>query len=313
MIRRPNRMGFTLIELLVVIAIIAILIALLVPAVQRVREAANRTHCFNNLKQIGLGLHNYHDAYKHFPPGYASVAMPKLRIPAGVNHGWAAFILTYIEQQDLARIYRFDKDWRDALNAEVHESFVKTFMCPSVPGGPTRTVTGTFQGRTWKAAVGDYAVNNAISADLRDGAGAGYTDDLGPPGPIYRGVMQGNKVCRVNQITDGTSNTLVVAEDAGRPQRYFRSKPMTAAVSGGAWADRDNEYITHGWQYNTDASAGPCAVNCSNDNEMYSFHYSGCSIVLADGTVRFLRDDVNIRIVGRLITMSGGENFAITW
>src|SRR5262245_45671193 len=139
---RPKRSAFTLIELLVVIAIIAILIALLVPAVQRVRESANRTQCLNNMKQIGLALHSFHDAYKFLPPGYVTAAMPKLNVPNGVNHGWAVFILPYIEQKDLAAIYRFDKDWSDAVNAPVCAKIVKTFVCPSVPAGANRKSIG---------------------------------------------------------------------------------------------------------------------------------------------------------------------------
>jgi len=309
--QRLRLFGFTLIELLVVIAIIAILIALLVPAVQKVRESASRTQCLNNLKQIGLSLHNFHDAYKFLPPGYVTTGMPKLKVPAGVNHGWAVFILPYIEQQNLAAIYRLDKDWQDTVNAPVYESFVPTFICPSVPAG-RRTVSGTFNGRSFKAAVGDYAVNNAINDALRDNGGSGLIDNIGPAGSsAYYGVMRGNRVVKITQITDGASNTLVIAEDAGRPQRYFRNQMSTATVSGGAWADRDNEYITHGWQFDKDASVGPCAVNCSNDNEMYSFHNGGCTIVLADASARFLGDNVPIRMVGRLITMNGGETFKI--
>jgi prepilin-type N-terminal cleavage/methylation domain-containing protein len=310
--KRNIRLGFTLIELLVVIAIIAVLIALLVPAVQRVREAAARTACTNNIKQIGLALHSYHDANKFFPPGYVSTAFPKLNIPNGATHGWAVFILPYIEQADLAKIYRFDMDWADGLNSDVHETFISTFLCPSVTGVPQRTVTGSYKGRTWKAACGDYAVNNAINDALRDNGGLGFTDDLGPAGSsAYHGVMRGNKVTKVSQITDGSSNTLLIAEDAGRPQRYHMNFPNSAAVTGGAWCDRANEYITHGWLTDKDASPGPCAVNCSNDNEMYGFHSGGCMIVLADGSARMLYTDVNIRIVGRLITMSGGETFSL--
>src|SRR2546423_2157417 len=104
--------GFTLIELLVVIAIVAVLIALLVPAVQKVREAAARVQCQNNLRQIAIGLHNHHDTRKCFPPGAVSTALPGLGIPAGVEHGWAVFILPFIEQDNLYKGYRLDRDFR---------------------------------------------------------------------------------------------------------------------------------------------------------------------------------------------------------
>src|SRR6187200_1041856 len=102
-----SRRGFTLIELLVVIAIIAVLIGLLLPAVQKVREAAARTACQNSLKQIGLAMHNYHDAYNIFPPPGTTVAP---------RHGWATFILPYLEQGNLARQMRMDLDWFDPAN-----------------------------------------------------------------------------------------------------------------------------------------------------------------------------------------------------
>src|SRR5262245_21114790 len=107
--RRP---AFTLIELLVVIAIIAVLIGLLLPAIQKVREAANRSVCLNNMKQIGLGLHNYHDSYGFFPPGgiAGDKAVPQLGVPVGPRHGWAVFMLPYIEQDSLFKKYRVDLD-----------------------------------------------------------------------------------------------------------------------------------------------------------------------------------------------------------
>jgi prepilin-type processing-associated H-X9-DG protein len=228
-----------------------------------------------------------------------------------VNHGWAVFILPYIEQKDLAAMYRFDKDWSDAVNAPVTSTMVKTFICPSVPAGPNRKSIGA-DGRLSTVAMGDYGVDNAINDGLRDNGGTGVIDNIGPAGSsAYFGVMRGNRVVKITQITDGASNTLVIGEDAGRPQRYFRNKMASTTVSGGGWADRDNEYITHGWQFDTDTSVGPCAVNCSNDNELYSFHNGGCTIALADGSARFLGDNVAIRMVGRLITMNGGETFKI--
>src|SRR5438445_13771503 len=129
------RRGFTLIELLVVIAIIAILMALLVPAVQKVREAAARTQCRNNLKQIGLALHGYHDRNKPFPPGYISAVGPNgPDDDRGPGWGWAAHILPDIEQAPLFRQIRFDKDIADPLNAQERMAVLPIFVCPSDDG-----------------------------------------------------------------------------------------------------------------------------------------------------------------------------------
>src|SRR5262245_58847923 len=112
-----RRSAFTLIELLVVIAIIAVLIGLLIPAVQKVREAANRAACNNNLKQIGLALHNYQTSRGFFPPGGVSTAQPRLGIPSGVTHGWAVFILPQLEQETLYNLYNFNVSWNSSANA----------------------------------------------------------------------------------------------------------------------------------------------------------------------------------------------------
>src|SRR5690242_7808339 len=133
---RP-RPGFTLIELLVVIAIIAVLIALLVPAVQKVREAAARTQCQNNLRQIGIGLHGHHDVRKGFPPGAVSTGLPDLGVPAGVEHGWAVFLLPFVEQDNLRRAYRLDLDFRHPANAAAIATPVPVFNCPSSPTNGT--------------------------------------------------------------------------------------------------------------------------------------------------------------------------------
>src|SRR5436190_16360728 len=137
-----NRSGFTLIELLVVIAIIGVLIALLLPAVQKVREAANRTQCLNNLKQMGLALHNYHDTHKSFPPGIVStLANPSWKMTPGncnseppeLGPGWSffAFMLPYVEQDNLYKSIRFDLQITDPANADARHTFVKTYLCPS--------------------------------------------------------------------------------------------------------------------------------------------------------------------------------------
>lgn len=308
-----RRTGFTLIELLVVIAIIAVLIALLIPAVQKVREASNRTSCKNNLRQIGLALHNFETQRGFFPPGFVTAAagmplvgVPDVRPAAALNHGWAIFLLPNLEQNDLFRLYRLDRDWRASENLIVRESPLKVMKCPSTTF-QDRFDSATSGGFTWRAAAGDYAVNNAIDDALRDGTG-NLTDNLGTGTKPYEGIMVGNFLCRFADIPDGTSNTLVIVEGAGRPALWRNGRLVAGSrVSGAGWADRDNEFITHGFTPNGVTSGGPCHTNCTNNNENYSFHSDGINAVFADGSVQFLRSGMSIRIMGRIITRAGGE------
>ncbi|MCI0640315.1 MAG: DUF1559 domain-containing protein [Gemmataceae bacterium] len=308
MIRPFKRTGFTLIELLVVIAIIAILIGLLLPAVQKVREAAARAQCQNNLKQIGLGLHNHHDVKKFFPPGAASgIALPKLGIPAGVQHGWAVHMLPYIEQDNVYKLYRFDLDWRDAANQAARESPVAIFICPSAPTRGLDSFSSSVFG-TVRGAVSDYAPNNGINSAL---APLGLIQTVGN----YQGVLRVNLTLRTADILDGTSNTMLIAEIAGRPLRFKTSGQISGGRRvGGMWADREAEYITHGFDAKGEVSnpPGPCAVNCTNADEIFAFHTSGANILLGDGSVRFLSTSVSIRVVGATITRSGGETTTLT-
>jgi prepilin-type N-terminal cleavage/methylation domain-containing protein/prepilin-type processing-associated H-X9-DG protein len=294
------RRGFTLIELLVVIAIIAILIGLLVPAVQKVREAAARMQCSNNLHQLGIGLHNHHDSRGHFPPGGVTTAMPQLGIPAGVTHGWAVFVLPYIEQDNLYKQYRFDLDWRDPANEPVRTTAVKTFLCPSSPGGARTDSFNSSVFGTVRGIAGDYPPDNGVSGDLRT---AGLIDNVAD----LKGVLRVNETPRFADITDGTSNTELLTECAGRPQRWRAGKLISGRQGGGMWADRDAEYITHGFTSDGLTSPGPCAVNCTNADEIYAFHTGGANVLLGDGSVRFLSTSVSIRTVARLITRNGGE------
>src|SRR5688572_22487810 len=127
----PRRKGFTLIELLVVIAIIAVLIALLVPAVQKVRAAAARTQCRNNLKQIGTAFHNYHATHNRFPPGFSARAASIDGPGLGAGWGWAAHLLPYVEQEGLHRKIDFTKDITHAANAQARITSLPVFLCPS--------------------------------------------------------------------------------------------------------------------------------------------------------------------------------------
>jgi len=299
--QRSARGGFTLIELLVVIAIIAILIALLVPAVQKVREAAARTQCQNNLKQIGLGLHNHHDTFKCFPPGAAdgNVAIPRLGVPKGPLHGWAVFILPFIEQQTMFKQYRLDLDWRHATNKPVVSTPVPIFTCPT-SGDAKRLDTFTSGGFNVVAAVSDYAPNNAVDSAL---ASAGLIQAVGN----YQGVLRVNSTMTFADIKDGSSNTMLIAEDAGRPQRWRSTGSSGGRWSGGGWADRDAEYITHGYTADGLTEGGPCAINCSNNNEIFSFHTNGAQLLFGDGSVRFVSASTSIRTVAAMITRMGGE------
>ena len=309
-----RRRGFTLIELLVVIAIIAILIGLLLPAVQKVREAANRIQCANNLKQFGLGLHQYHDDHGSFPPGAVGPLTPAFPQYAGLkHHGLGAYLLAYLEQAALAGQYRWDVSWFEPANQPAVNRRLKVWQCPSAPAGrvtdgsrptvtppPSESFAGT-------AACGDYAGMGAVDAGLEP---RGLIDPPGGPRDErghFEGVFQVNHTRCLADIPDGTSNTILMAECAGRPQLWQGGRRVPDKwLSGGPWASRN---LLWGRGATPDGAAffGTCAVNCTNDREVYGFHPGGATIGLADGSVRFLRAGLDIRVFARLATRAGGE------
>src|SRR5262249_52782895 len=158
-----KRPGFTLVELLVVIAISGVLVGLLLPAVQKVREAANRMACTNNLKQIGLALHNFADTNAgRFPPAKVAGPAPQAGGPWPTNHGWGPFLLPFLERQNLYHQYRWDLSFTDQGNQSVVSFHLKDFQCPSAE--PNRFMTsGTFETYGGKGACGDYAPSKGVA------------------------------------------------------------------------------------------------------------------------------------------------------
>ncbi len=299
--RRP---GFTLIELLVVIAIIAILIALLVPAVQKVRSAAAQIQCQNNLKQVGIAMQSFQSQNKRFPPGGISASVSadvKQRLgisAAGVTHGWAIFILPHLDQGPLYQLYSLNADCTSAANKTARETPVVVLLCPAVPSSGTARMNVT-AAATFAAA--DYAPCNAYSSALET---AGYVNTCAN----RNGILQVNLCVSIPEITDGTSNTFLISEDAGRPDLHRAGRMVSAnGQLDGGWADRNAEYIVHGFNAAGTSSPGPCHTNCTNGNEVYSFHHGAANHVFADGSVRSISAAMDIRLFVRLVTRAGEE------
>jgi prepilin-type N-terminal cleavage/methylation domain-containing protein/prepilin-type processing-associated H-X9-DG protein len=294
--RRP---GFTLVELLVVIAIIAVLIGLLLPAVQKVREAANRIKCVNNLKQAGLALHQFHDANRGFPPGEVVGPFPRLGVMTKTKHGSWTFLLPYLEQQQLLEMYRKDLDYFHPANQAAVNQNLKILQCPSAK--PDRVHAFQIVAQTGTAACIDYAPIREVDRTLAD---LGLIDRVGD----YRGVMPLNVMTRVTDITDGTSNTVLVTEAAGRPESWRTGRLVPGEIAGGGgWAGDRNRLVLMGATPDGGTHPGRCAVNCTNDHEIYSFHPGGANVVFADGSVRFLKTGMDIRVLARLATRAGSE------
>jgi prepilin-type N-terminal cleavage/methylation domain-containing protein/prepilin-type processing-associated H-X9-DG protein len=291
---RRRRSAFTLIELLVVIAIIGVLIALLLPAVQKVREVANRMKCTSNLHNIGLALHHFHDVQGALPPGAVLGPFLPLRIPENVNHAAWPFLFPYLEQQALHDRYRFDLNYSDPENWELQRTLVAVLQCPSV-GQTLRESPGGLVPTT------DYAPLRGVNPLLAENGWADPVDD-------YQGAMPINVMTRLSDIRDGTASTMLVTEDAGRNRLWqFGQMRDRTNVVGGPWDSNYNAIEIRGTTWDGASHPGPCALNCTNDSEVYSFHPGGANSLFADGSVHFVKAGMDIRILARLITRAGGE------
>jgi prepilin-type N-terminal cleavage/methylation domain-containing protein/prepilin-type processing-associated H-X9-DG protein len=323
--------GFTLIELLVVIAIIAVLIGLLLPAVQKVREAAARLQCANNLKQMGLALHHHHSDRESFPPGLVStLSNPNWVMPPNdcnaeapdLGPGWSFFaaLLPYIEQDNLYKSIRFDLPILDPRNATARRTPVKTYVCPSDTdlkvvsvydcGNPPSTAASP-------SVIGDVAVCSYVGV-----LGGGMDNPLDPNYACYEwqpfnGCFHRNVAIRIADITDGTSQTVGIGErnsgfvesgwvgvrpgqellynPATRPPPYNPSLPPCQN-----WRPSITAIVVHSRQYTLNAPNGSPA-------SFHSAHTGGGNFLFMDGSVSFISNSVSLNVMRALCTRNRGE------
>jgi len=312
-LRRLRTSGFSLVELLVVLATISLLMALLLPAVQKVRAAADRMRCQNNLRQLGIALHHFHADHQVFPASGWTQAGPGN--PAGKYVGWRALLTSYLEQDTIRRLYDTRVHWWEEPNLSLAAVPVPIFWCPSTPDRPVvvsavakrprpaLTFARPAQGTDYEAIMGV-----APSVDpLRYATHA-----------TNRSVMFRNSRVSLLQIYDGSSQTIMVGECAARPLVYRGRVPRPDLPNdqGVCWIDSEGGFSLDG--SNQDGSLQglgpvltPRAINATNENEPYSFHPSGANFLFADGSVRFVRESVQLLVFAALCTRQAGETVTV--
>jgi prepilin-type N-terminal cleavage/methylation domain-containing protein/prepilin-type processing-associated H-X9-DG protein len=300
-----KRHAFTLIELLVVIAIIAVLIGLLLPAVQKVREAANRTKCKNSLKQIGLALHNYHGRMGYFPAGYQTqVASDNSDL--GPGWGWASFLLDDLEQSSLGKSIRFDLQITDPANAAARIQTLPILVCPSEIKTGTFTVVDANGNPVTAVARSSYVAMNGV---------LGVTDDAWD----NNGAFIRNRRLRIADISDGLSNTLFVGERATN----MSSSTWTGAVTNGVVPAQ--RYPDPADQLGN-AEGAPALVLAHGSREHLpnnplvfdadatsSYHLAGVNFLFGDGSVQSISNTIDGTIYEALLTRAGGEAVGEEW
>ena len=309
MLRRRNA-AFTLVELLVVIAIIGVLVALLLPAIQAAREAARRSSCSNNLKQIGLALHNYHDTHGVLPPGHMiwnnNNPPGHQLVGQGRHMGWQVHLLPFIEQGSMYDQYNFSGSVpiNQPDNMRLHWTWLDTYLCPSNPG---------LVGVNWTSAVNP-ATNDA-NLDGTPSHYSGIADDRChvhpnaqgecPPGMTGlfraggRGLFFTGSRILMRDIIDGTSNTIAVCENVAPAQDHANR------YRGKTWVSWSILSVSNGINY-------PFRINLTHNGFSQadgpaSYHPGGCHFMMADASVRFISEDINQDTLMHLATRAGRE------
>jgi prepilin-type N-terminal cleavage/methylation domain-containing protein len=302
MTRSPRPRGFTLIELLVVIAIIAILIALLLPAVQQAREAARRSQCLNNLKQVGLALHNYHDTHGAFPPGWIGTSSGTHDVEGPSGWGWAAHVLPYVDQAPLYNRLNFHVSCFDPVaNSTALTQALTVFRCPSDSSS-----------ETWK--LGEEGNPSNILATLPT---ANYVANFGtespevicasPPFPNAQcrgnGIFYHNGNTRIRDLVDGTSSTIMVGE-------HRTDTSAAALATGPAWHSTWIGMVAGG----EEGHARFLGVSDHTPNhpslhidDYSSWHTGGVHLLMGDGRVRFVTQSIDLGVFRGIATRSGSE------
>lgn len=302
----PNR-GFTLVELLVVIAIIGILIGMLLPAVQSVRESARRTTCLNNLKQHGLAMHNYESAFMAFPESRPFDLV-------GTRMSWCVVVLDFIEQGSLANIYNKKFAWNTPINVTAGQNVIPVFVCPSSPPGTIRLpAAGTGSAVDGKVmGPSDYLVMHRLRNRFFNAHG--IPNFLGTAD--HEGALKVDEKTRLAEYYDGTSNTMMFMEDAGRPNWFVLGADMRTVLprpEGFGWTDPDGgagsmdgaNAVTG--VINGSSGLGKGIISINNDSEPYSFHTGGMNISRADASAGFISNSISGIAFAALLTPRGGE------
>jgi prepilin-type N-terminal cleavage/methylation domain-containing protein/prepilin-type processing-associated H-X9-DG protein len=315
---RTGRAAFTLIELLVVIAIIAVLIALLVPAVQKVREAASRMQCSNNLKQLSLGCHTYHDTFGYLPPA---------RVARDAYATWPVLIMPYVEQQNLSNLWDIRLGFSQQ-SFDARETTVKIFFCPTRRGPMTSPDSqGGFDNGFLGGACGDYACcagdGRNRNVYLANGAMiTGHVINPPPPGPQpgINGIDQPNanppamplipilsftgytNLVEINN-DDGTAHTFMLGEKHVRKDHFGLSSDGDAAYYSGYNYDTAQRVAGPGYPLAT----GPTDNNRHHQDMFGSWHPTICQFAFCDGHVTAIRNDIDITNLAHLANRKDGR------